>query len=54
MGRPLEIKAKQASGRGMKMASPAWPSPCVSPATGLPGLAESRFLSCFLQNLSPM
>eukprot|EP00903_Cladosiphon_okamuranus_P009018 g8625.t1 len=35
-------------------ALPVWPSLSVSPATGLPGLAESRFLSCFLQNLAPL
>eukprot|EP00752_Nemacystus_decipiens_P011415 g10137.t2 len=36
------------------IALPTWPTLSVSPATGLSGLAESRFLSCFLQNLAPL
>lgn len=30
------------------------PAFSISPATGLAGLAESRFLSCFLQHCAPM
>lgn len=30
------------------------PSFCVSPATGLAGLAESRYLSCFVEHFNPL
>ena len=47
-------KGRPASSSGSLMMSTDRPAISVSPATGLAGLAESRFLSCFLEHFAPM